>query len=154
MKTILKFTAIILIALGFTMCNSKQNESTENFDWLLGKWQRTNEKQGKTTFENWEKNNNSEYNGIGFTIQNNDTINQEKMKIVEINGKWNLLVKTLEEKEFTQFEMSEIQEDMFEFKNDTLDFSKLIKYWKKGAEINALLSGNNFEIPFEFKRVE
>lgn len=76
------------------------------------------------------------------------------MKIVEINGKWNLLVKTLEEKEFTQFEMSEIQEDMFEFKNDTLDFSKLIKYWKKGAEINALLSGNNFEIPFEFKRVE
>lgn len=55
MKTILKFTAIILIALGFTMCNSKQNESTENFDWLLGKWQRTNEKQGKTTFENWEK---------------------------------------------------------------------------------------------------
>ncbi|MEN2435610.1 DUF6265 family protein [Weeksellaceae bacterium A-14] len=154
MKTILKFTAIILIALGFTMCNSKQNESTENFDWLLGKWQRTNEKQGKTTFENWEKNNNSEYNGIGFTIQNNDTISQEKMKIVEINGKWNLLVKTLEEKEFTQFEMSEIQEDMFEFKNDTLDFSKLIKYWKKGAEINALLSGNNFEIPFEFKRVE
>ena len=126
MKTILKFTAIILIAFVFTMCNSKQTESTENFDWLLGKWQRTNEEQGKTTFENWEKTNNSEYNGIGFTIQNNDTISREKMKIVETDGKWNLLVKTLEEKEFVRFEMSEIQEDKFECKNFFMSYTKII----------------------------
>ena len=154
MKTILKFTAIILIAFVFTMCNSKQTESTENFDWLLGKWQRTNEEQGKTTFENWEKTNNSEYNGIGFTIQNNDTISREKMKIVETDGKWNLLVKTLEEKEFVRFEMSEIQEDKFECKNDTLDFPKLIKYWKNGDKINALVSGDSLKLSFEFKRIE
>ena len=154
MKTILKFTAIILIAFVFTMCNSKQNESTENFDWLLGKWQRINEEQSKTTFENWEKNNNSEYNGIGFTIQNNDTISQEKMKIVETNGQWNLLVKTLEEKEFVRFEMSEIQEDKFECKNDTLDFPKLIKYWKNGNKINALVAGDSLKLSFEFKRIE
>ncbi len=154
MKTILKFTAIILIAFVFTMCNSKQTESTENFDWLLGKWQRTNEEQGKTTFENWEKTNNSEYNGIGFTIQNNDTISREKMKIVETDGKWNLLVKTLEEKEFVRFEMSEIQEEKFECKNDTLDFPKLIKYWKNGDKLNALVKGDSLKLSFEFKRIE
>lgn len=154
MKTILKFTAIILIAFVFTMCNSKQTESTENFDWLLGKWQRTNEEQGKTTFENWEKTNNSEYNGIGFTIQNNDSISREKMKIVETDGKWNLLVKTLEEKEFVRFEMSEIQEEKFECKNDTLDFPKLIKYWKNGDELNALVKGDSLKLSFEFKRIE
>ncbi len=154
MKTILKFTTIILIAFVFTMCNSKQNESTENFDWLLGKWQRINEEQGKTTFENWEKTGNSEYNGIGFTIQNNDTISQEKMKIVETDEKWNLLVKTLEEKEFIRFEMSEIQEDKFECKNDTLDFPKLIKYWKNGDKMNALVSGDSLKLSFEFKRIE
>lgn len=154
MKTILKFTAIIVLAFVFTMCNTKQNENTENFDWLLGKWQRTNEEQGKTTFENWEKINNSEYNGIGFTIQNNDTISQEKMKIVETDGKWNLLVKTLEEKEFIRFEMSEIQQDKFECKNDTLDFPKLIKYWKSGDKINALVSGDNLKLSFEFERIE
>jgi hypothetical protein len=154
MKSILKIAAIILIALSFTMCNSKQNESTKNFDWLLGKWQRINEEQSKTTFENWEKNNNSEYNGIGFTIQNNDTISQETMKIVETNGKWNLLVKTLEEKEFIRFEMSEIQEDKFECKNDTLDFPKLIKYWKNGNKINALVAGDSLKLSFEFKRIE
>ena len=154
MKTILKFTTITLIAFVFTMCNSKQNENTENFDWLLGKWQRINEEQGKNTFENWKKNNNSEYNGIGFTIQKNDTISQEKMKIVKTNGKWNLLVKTLEEKEFIRFEMSEIQEDKFECKNDTLDFPKLIKYWKNGNKINALVAGDSLKLSFEFKRIE
>lgn len=161
MKAILKCTAITLIAFAFTMCNTKQNEKTEstttkfeNFDWLLGKWQRINEEQGKTTFENWGKASNSEYNGIGFTIQNNDTINQERMKIVEIDGQWNLFVKTLEEKEFIKFEMSEIEENKFECKNDTLNFPKLIKYWKDGNKINALVSGDSLKLSFEFKRIE
>lgn len=154
MKAILKCTAITFIAFVFTMCNSKQNQSTENFNWLLGNWQRTNEEQGKTTFENWQKNNDSEYNGIGFTIQNNDTISKEKMKIVNVDGKWNLLVKTQEEKDFIRFEMPEIQDDKFECKNDTLDFPKLIKYWKNGNKINALVSGDNLNLSFEFKRIE
>ncbi|MDY3364429.1 DUF6265 family protein [Riemerella anatipestifer] len=154
MNTILKSTAFIVIAFAFIMCNSKQNESTENFDWLLGKWQRISEEQGKTTFENWEKANNSEYNGIGYTIKNNDTISQEKMKIVETDDKWYLLVKTLEEKDFIRFEMSEILENKFECKNDTLDFPKLIKYWKNGNKINALVSGESQKLSFEFKRIE
>ena len=154
MNSILKITVIVLIALSFTMCNTKQNEKAENFDWLLGKWQRINEEKGKTTFENWEKINNSEYSGIGFTIQNSDTISQEQMKIIEADGKWNLLVKPLEEKEFIRFEMSEIQKDKFEFKNDTLDFPKLIKYWKDGDKINALVSGDSLKRTFEFERIE
>ncbi|QHC86220.1 hypothetical protein AS589_16200 [Empedobacter brevis] len=161
MKTILKFSVITFIAFAFTMCNTKQSENTEtknkkveNFDWLLGKWQRTNEEKDKTTFENWKKINDSEYSGIGFTIQNNDTISQEIMKIVETDGKWDLFVKTPEEKDFIKFEMSEIKEDKFEFKNDTSDFPKLIKYWKNGDKINALVSGDSLEIPFEFRHIE
>lgn len=154
MKSILKFTAVILILLSFTMCKTKQNEKTENFDWLLGKWQRINEEKGKTTFENWEKIDNSEYNGVGFTLQNNDTISQEQMKIIETDGKWDLLVKTPEEKEFIRFELSEIKEEKFEFKNDTLDFPKLIKYWKNGDKINALVLGDSLKLSFEFKRIE
>ena len=161
MKTILKFTVIMFIAFAFTMCNTKQSENTEtktkkseNFDWLLGQWQRTNDEKGKTTFENWEKINDSEYSGIGFTIQNNDTISQETMRILETDGKWDLFVKTPEEKEFIKFEMSEIKEGKFEFKNDTLDFPKLIKYWKKGDKINALVSGDSLKLSYEFKRIE
>lgn len=155
-----KIIIVFLTAFVFTMCNTKPNDKKAitqelaNFDWLLGKWQRTNEEKDKTTFENWEKINDSEYYGIGFTIQNNDTINQEKMKIVETNGKWNLLVKTPKEKEFVKFEMSDIKEDKFEFKNDTLDFPKLIKYWKNGSKMNALVSGDSLKLSFEFERIK
>lgn len=161
MKTIFKFTVITFIAFAFTMCNTKQYENTEtttkkseNFDWILGKWQRINEQRGKVTFENWKKINDSEYSGIGFTIQNNDTINQEIMRILQTDGKWNLFVKTPEEKDFIKFEMSEIKEDKFEFKNDTLDFPKLIKYWKNGDNINALVSGDSLKLSFEFQQIK
>ncbi len=158
MKTIVKFTAITLIAFAFIMCNTKQNGNKEttttksgNFDWLLGKWQRTNEEQGKATFENWEKSSDTVYSGIGFTIQNNDTISQEQMKIVELKGEWNLLVKTPDEKEFIKFRMSKMEDDKFEFENDSLDFPKLIKYWKNGHKINALVSGGNLKRSYEFE---
>ncbi|MEJ5106747.1 hypothetical protein [Chryseobacterium sp. MYb328] len=32
-----------------------EKENTVNFDWLTGKWKRSNEKAGKETFENWNK---------------------------------------------------------------------------------------------------
>lgn len=152
----MKFTAVTLISLIFTMCNNNQKENTseksENFDWLIGNWQRANEEQGKATFENWEKSNESEYNGIGFTLQNNDTISQEQMKILKTDGQWNLWVKSPDEIAFTRFQISGIEEDEFECKNDTLSFPKLIKYWKNRDQINALVSGDDLELSFEFER--
>lgn len=71
MKSIVKISFVLLTTLVLTMCNKKQNDqksttqSTENFDWLLGNWKRTNEEKGKETFENWKKTNNNEYKGNG-----------------------------------------------------------------------------------------
>lgn len=154
MKTTLKFIAITLIVFVFTVCNTQHNKKAENFDWLLGKWQRTNENKGKTTFENWEKINDSEYSGLGFTVQNNDTISKERMKILKTDGKWNLFVKTVKEKEFIKFEMSDIKEDKFKCENNMIIFPKLIKYWKKGNNISALVSGDSLEILFEFELIQ
>ena len=161
MKTALKLVIIAFAAFAFTMCNAKQKDNskttsieTENFDWLLGKWKRTNEVKGKDTFENWEKINNSEYLGIGFTIQNKDTVSQEIMKISETNGKWSLFVKVPTEKDFLKFEMSVIDNFKFECTNDSLDFPKLIKYWKNGDKINALVAGDSLKLSFEFERIE
>jgi len=160
MRTTLKIIIILLAVSVFTMCNTKQNDQKTNnqevgtFDWLLGEWKRTNDEKGKETFEIWEKINASEYNGVGFTIQNNDTIFQEKMKMQKTAGKWIFLVKTNKDEEFTKFDIDKIEEDEFECKNDTLDFPKLIKYWKNGNKINALVSGDNMELSFEFERLK
>jgi len=160
MRTTLKIIIILLAVSVFTMCNTKQNDQKTNnqvvgtFDWLLGEWKRTNDEKGKETFEIWEKINASEYNGVGFTIQNNDTIFQEKMKMQKTVGKWIFWVKTNKDEEFTKFDIDKIEEDEFECKNDTLDFPKLIKYWKNGNKINALVSGDNMELSFEFERLK
>lgn len=151
MKTTLKLTVILLTVFAFAMCNTKKSAP---FDWLLGKWQRINDKPGRTTFENWEKTSDSTYYGVGFTLQNGDTISQEIMKIIETNGKWNFLVKTPKEEEFISFKIPTIEDDKFECKNDTLDFPKLIKYWKNGDQIRALVSGDSLQLSFEFKRIE
>ena len=160
MKSIMKISLVLLATLILTMCNTKQNDQksatppTGKFDWLLGNWKRTNEEKGKETFENWEKINDTEYNGIGFTLQNNDTLSQEQMKLIQTNGKWNLLVKTPDEKDFIKFDLTKLAEDKFECKNDTLDFPKLIKYWKNGDKMNAIVSGDSLKLSFEFERIK
>ena len=125
-----------------------------DFDWLIGKWKRNNEEEGKETFENWNKVSSSEYYGIGFTMQNGDTIKQERMKITKHNSKWNLAVKTPEESEYIIFELTDLQEDSFAFKNDSIDFPNLIKYWKNKDKINASVAGGDFKIEFQFERIK
>lgn len=159
MKSIVKRSFLLLTAFALTTCNTKQNDQKsttqpENFDWLLGNWKHINEEEGKETFENWKKTNETEYKGIGFTLQNSDTLSQEEMKLIQTNGKWNLLVKTPHEKDFIKFEMTEIADDNFECKNDTLDFPKLIKYWKNGDKMNAIVSGDSLKLSFEFERIK
>lgn len=160
MKSIVKISFVLLTSFVFTMCNTKLNDQkskiqpTENFDWLLGNWKRTNEEKGKETFENWKKIDGSEYNGIGFTLQNSDTLSQEQMKLIQTNDKWNLLVKTPDENDFIKFEMTEIKKDNFECENDTLDFPKLIIYWKNGDKMNAIVSGDSLKLSFEFERIK
>ena len=134
--------------------NSEQKLESQNFDWLLGKWKRNNEEKGKETFEKWDKINDSEYHGIGFTMQNGDTISQEKIKLIKTNDKWNLVVKTPEEKESTLFSMSEMGNNKFVCTNDSIEFPNRIEYWKNGEKMNALISGDSLKISFEFEKIK
>ena len=161
MRPILNFTVVLFVAFLFTMCDGKQkNETknttsvTENFDWLLGKWKRVNEQKGKETFENWEKINPNQYNGIGFTMQNKDTVSQEQMTLVKSDGVWRLMVKILQEKEITTFEMTEFTDEEFACNNDTLDFPKQIRYWKDCENLKAIVAGDSLKILFEFEKIK
>jgi hypothetical protein len=158
---------ITLVIVGVFLLSCKQKEKsgaeqakteiefqTQDFDWLLGEWKRSNEKKGKETYENWEKLNESEYYGSGFTIQNGDTISQEHMRILEQNGEWRFLVKMPDEQKPTVFQVSEIARDKFVCINDSIEFPNRIEYWKTAGKMNALVSGENLKIPFEFVRIE
>ncbi|MEN8186902.1 MAG: DUF6265 family protein [Bacteroidota bacterium] len=155
---------ISVIILSYNSCTEKSKNETklkpeektlsENFDWLLGNWKRNNEEAGKETFEVWKKNNNSEYSGIGYTMQDNDTIKQEKIKLKKLDEKWILEVQPQDEPEPITFHMTSFNEQEFICENPELDFPNKIKYWKNGDKINASVSGSEMEIPFEFERIK
>ena len=129
-------------------------KKSENFDWLLGKWKRLNEEEGKETFENWEKISETEYSGIGFTMQNGDTIKQENIRLIKSNDKWNIIVKVPEETESISFTGTSHSENEFTCENNEIDFPNNIKYWKNGDKINASVSNAEMEIPFEFEKLD
>lgn len=155
---------LTITILSFSSCAEKSKKETEvkveeksvneNFDWLLGSWKRNNEEEGKETFEIWEKYNSSEYSGIGFTMLNGDKIKQEIMRLKKLNTAWVLEVQPQDEPAPITFKMTNFNEQEFICENKELDFPKLIKYWKNGDKINALVSGDDLKIEFEFERIE
>lgn len=162
MKNTHLFLLSLLVILGFASCSTSEQEiekeiipeKKENLDWLLGKWERTNEEKGKQTLESWEKVSESEYAGFAYTLQENDTISYEIMKIVAKKDSWELNVKTKEEKDFTHFYLAKLTATEFEFKNDSIEFPSLIRYEHKKDKIFALVSGKEFELKYEFKKLK
>ncbi|MGZ2368387.1 hypothetical protein ACXR6G_01200 [Ancylomarina sp. YFZ004] len=163
----MKKILILLIGVLIISCNQRKKENqktdvkpttliekSENFDWLLGKWKRLNEEEGKETFENWEKIKETEYSGLGFTMQNGDTIKQEKIRLTQTSGKWNLTVKVPEESESTTFNGVSHNDNEFTCENNEIDFPNKIKYWKNGNKINATVSGGEMKISFEFEKLK
>ena len=161
MKTLIKSVLLIITIVTIVSCNSttkktdnNSEKQVENFDWLLGNWERLYEEPGKETFENWKKISQNKYSGIGFTVQGSDTIKQEKIRIAKQSGKWILTVKVPEETESITFPITELKYNEFTCTNDSLDFPKQIRYWKNGEKINALVSGDSLKIDFEFERLK
>ena len=157
---IIMLTTVVI--LSFSSCAEKSQKEkkvkieekalNENFDWLLGHWKRNNEEEGKETFENWQKVSDTVYIGLGFTMQNQDTIKQEKIRLIKSGNNWNLDVQTPDDSGAITFKVTTYNNQEFTCENKELDFPQLIKYWKTGDKINALVSGIDMEISFEFEK--
>lgn len=133
---------------------SKQSNISENFNWILGNWKRVNESPGKETFERWEKNSETAYSGIGYTLQNGDTINSEKMQLIKVKDRWDLHVNLPEEINPTIFTGINKSSNQYICENPSNDFPTQIKYWREGNKLHALISGDGMEIPFVFEKLK
>lgn len=146
----------ILLAFAVTLmvsCNSGPKAGDESFDWLLGKWERTNEKEGTLTIELWSKLTDSEYAGFGATLQDGDTLWYENIKLVKSNNLWNFEVTGQGESSPTVFQLTGIEKGRFTSENDQNEFPKKIEYFRSGNGLKALISGGEMEIKFDFKRI-
>jgi len=66
---------------------------------------------------------------------------------------WILAVKTPGNNDLVKFRMTEHDSNSFTVENPTHDFPNKIKYWKNGEKLNALVTGKENELIFEFERI-
>ena len=92
-----------------------------------------------------------------YSLNNNNTIFTESLKINSANGKWNFvtIVKNQNEGKPVIFEQSQISEHGITFSNPLHDFPKTIHYELVSDKImHAYIAGDNDTICFHFTRVK
>lgn len=65
----------------FISCKPKKNTDIKKPTWLIGKWQRTNNKPNHLSYETWYSN----FSEFGVTLKEKDTTFFEKMKLLVKN---------------------------------------------------------------------
>ncbi len=138
----------MLVLLSFVLLASCQ--STENFDFLIGEWERTNEDTGRRTLETWVKQDDSTYLGHSYTLRGADTVWQEHTMLSPIAGVWYLQVRLMDETQSTDFKVTESDDRSFTCENPQNEFPKTIRYERAGAELQAEISGGGDPVAFLF----
>ena len=129
-------------------------EQADNFDFLMGEWERTNEKAGKQTFETWVKRNNSTYIGHSYTLSGTDTVWQENTVLTPIAGVWHYQVRMPGDTASTDFRVTASNGQSFTCENRENEFPKSISYRKSGTNLHAEISGGRNAVTFLFAPVK
>lgn len=123
--------------------------------WLEGKWSRLNiKKPGRTAVEIWKKTNDTEFRGIGITLQGNDTVFVEKLKIIIDGNEIHYVADIPENPEPVHFKFTAQSEHGFVCENPKHDYPKKISYQVEGNTMKAQTSGDGKTQEFVFEKVE
>ncbi len=123
----------------------------QNFDWLLGEWIRTNEKSDRNTYENWIKQSDTLYLGIGYTLQNSDTLFKEEIHLLKSAHEWIYRVYGVNRRP-TSFRVTHRTLNSFVCQNDKNPFPKLISYTLEDDILTAEISADGKKIRFLFEQ--
>ena len=133
---------LIVMCVGFVSC-AKEELKKPNF--LLGYWNRVNDKSDKKTYEIW----NPDFTGIGYTTQGKDTIFVEILSIEEIND--TLFYKVVGvNKNHTLFKFTAQTETSFTCENPDNEFPNKIQYSFEDGILKAVISAGEDSIEFVF----
>jgi hypothetical protein len=143
----------VLLLFVITTVSCAQTNAIENFSWLLGDWQRTNNQAGKLTSESW-KFSEQKYQGLGVTVVDSDTVFYENMALTNIENTLYLVVNTPQHEKPVHFKITAQSKDSFTAENPDNDFPKKIHYQKNNEGLKAIISGGGKDIEFIFKKAK
>jgi len=125
-------------------------QEANQLEWLIGKWQRTNDLPGQMTTENWARERNS-YFGEAQTMKDGEHVFSENLKLYRKNSHWIYLVIGVNEKP-TAFQLTTFTANKFHCENRKNDFPKSISYVYKNGQIEAIIADGKREIIFKYEK--
>ncbi len=137
----------ILILLACVLLFNCGEQIPQKPDFILGNWTRLNDAKGKTTYEIW----NTDFTGIGFTMQDKDTVFKEILSIVELDGNLVYKVEGVNE-EPSLFTFTEQTKNSFRCENPDNEFPKVIEYVLEDDQLKAVISAGDDSVEFLFAR--
>ena len=143
----MKYVSYICVLMLFFSCTKEE----ENLDWILGNWERINDSEGIQTYESWTKKSASKYIGKGYTLKNKDTIFKEYIHLLKVQEQWVFKVIGVNETP-TLFKFISNTTNSFTCENLHNEFPKRIKYSYNGKSLEAIISDDNNEVHFLFKK--
>ncbi len=151
-------TALILLSsFVLLLCSCKEKVKqppvTTEFDYLIGDWERTNSKGGSATSEHWRAVTSEDLRGHGYTIEDEDTVFNERMRIYKKQEQWMLSINGPNENP-TLFKITQHTNSAFTAVNPDNEFPKVITYSYFDDVLTATISAEDTEIPFIFWRME
>lgn len=145
MRLLFFFFSLVLLS----SCSTKSKQTQPK--WLIGDWERLNNKPMHKNYESWHLDSNNNLIGIGFTLKEKDTTFKENIAIITINDSLFFQVTGVNENP-TLFKFTQQSDSSFICKNPTNEFPKKISYTKSKNNLNAIVSNDEFKIEFLFKR--
>ncbi|HEA28944.1 MAG TPA: hypothetical protein ENH91_02945 [Leeuwenhoekiella sp.] len=146
----MKYLSLLSILFLVSSCQNRKN-TPPFFEKMQGDWIRTNEEAGKATYEHWEKIADQEYTGMAFTLQENDTIFKEDLRIYKEDNIWNLQV-TAPGEQPVIFEVTDHKINAFTAESPQNEYPKKVVYSLKNDQLTAKISGGGPKIIFNFKK--
>jgi len=127
--------------------------------WLVGTW--SGNSGERSTYENWEKYNDSTYVGRSYSIQQGDTVSSESIRLVQ-QGKVINYIPTVEGQNNdmpVMFTLISSDSNKLIFENPAHDFPQRVTYRMVSpdsliAEISGLINGKQHAQEFPMHRVE
>lgn len=126
---------------------------SNDFDFLLGNWDKTNTQPGIITKEHWRITSTADYRGHAYTLENGDTIFQEHMHLVNENDLWTLTIKAPQE-DAVAFTVISFAPNTFTARNPENEFPTTISYSYFDDTLNARIANETQQIEFIFWREE
>lgn len=120
---------------------------------MVGDWERTNDEDGKNTYEHWRTQDGQDLRGSAYTLQDGDTIFKETFRLFKKDTSWTLRIFSVHETPM-DFKVTSKNHYSFTAENPANEFPSKIFYSYFDDVLTAEVSGDAMDISFIYWRIE